>query len=231
VPEEENTSKLELACDRCRRASQVLILRYKCDLQKPSCQNCCKSRRQCEGYARFPIFLNRTTDGVVQRSHLEEAKTVSCQKKPPSEKLSRLARVSPLALLEISTCQSWKIQVIAWFWESHADLSKFDDGGVAATESNSHWLYRTLEVSHPLPVLERTLSALSASRYGRIIGNLDMAVHGQRLYGLALKSMQQAMYDEATMLSDETLMSVRILVLYEVRETPSLGHLDHCVTN
>ena len=50
-----------------------------------------KSGRDCEGYERYPVFLNRTHAGLERRPHLAEAK------------------VAPLD----------EVQIVSWFWENH----------------------------------------------------------------------------------------------------------------
>lgn len=74
-------------CATCRRRKiRVSISPYRsshealcscetqCDLQEPACRKCTQSGRECEGYARYPIFLNRTVEGPQKRRGLEEAK-------------------------------------------------------------------------------------------------------------------------------------------------------------
>ncbi|KAL9059564.1 MAG: hypothetical protein Q9162_001069 [Coniocarpon cinnabarinum] len=46
----------------------------RCDLQRPSCNNCISTSRECEGYERFPIFITKTLDGYQKRKPLEEVK-------------------------------------------------------------------------------------------------------------------------------------------------------------
>jgi hypothetical protein len=210
MPEEEDTS------EPVNTFATELTRSHKCDVRKPSCSNCDKSGRQCEGYARFPIFLNRTMDGTAPRVHLEESKPSKSRNKHDSETLLNPGLTIALSLMGISQCQAWKAQVVAWFWESYATVSRFDDGDRDVPERNSLWLYRAVEVPHPLPVLKQALLALSIVRYGRVTGNVDLTSYGQRLYGIVLRALQQAMYDENSATSDATLASVRVLVLYEV---------------
>lgn len=47
---------------------------YQCDEGRPSCQRCIKSGRECEGYEKAPIFLNRTVQGIEKRKHLDEVR-------------------------------------------------------------------------------------------------------------------------------------------------------------
>lgn len=119
---------------------------------------------------------------------------------------------------EISSYGAWEAGVVAWFWNSYAPTA----AGPETSRNTSVWLYHTVEVSNPSPVLHQSLLALSITRYGSVNGNTAMKKHGQALYGNALRLLQQALYDEMLMLDDETLASVRALVLYEVRSSLSL---------
>ena len=189
-----------------------------CDLERPACGNCAKLGRQCEGYERYPIFLNRTVEGISRRSHLQEAKeapafsTYDDVRLAPDD-VSHGGGFHSNLFREISGHSAWEVRVVAWFWDSYAPTT-------AATEkskSTSVWLYHAVELSNPTPVLHQALLALSITRYGRVHGNLAMRKHGQAIYGNALRLLQQALYNEVLMYDDETLASVRALVLYEVR--------------
>lgn len=172
--------------------------------------------RQCEGYAQFPVFLNRTKEGFARRVHLDEAKSITPRATTTVQKIFQPTHAFSQLAMQISGLQAWETQVVAWFWQSYASSSKFDDSGVESSGGSSVWLYRAVEVAHPIPVLNQALLALSTARYGRVIGNLDITKYGQRVYGIALRLLQEALYDEVSMLNDETLASVRALILYEV---------------
>lgn len=118
----------------------------------------------------------------------------------------------------ISSSGVWEASIVAWFWNAYGHTTAPSD----ASKSTSVWLYRTVELPNPIPVLHQALLALSVTRCGRVHCDEAMMKHGQATYGRALRLLQQALYDEVLMLHDETLASVRALVLYEVRAIRSL---------
>ncbi len=189
-----------------------------CDLERPACGNCAKVGRPCEGYERYPIFLNRTVQGISRRSHLQEVKETPAlstrgyddSSSSDESHVGTFRRSLPRG---ISGSGAWEVRVVAWFWDSYAPTTEAAD----KSKSTSVWLYHAVELANPAPVLHQALLALSITRYGRVHGNYAMRKHGQAIYGNALRLLQQSLYDEVLMLEDETLASVRALVLYEVR--------------
>lgn len=55
-------------CTICRRR------KIGCGQETPHCLNCVQSGQSCEGYGRYPVFINRTLDGLQKRRPLEEAR-------------------------------------------------------------------------------------------------------------------------------------------------------------
>ncbi|KAJ9604067.1 hypothetical protein H2200_011590 [Cladophialophora chaetospira] len=83
------------------------------------------------------------------------------------------------------------------------------------------WIYHALRIAEPIPLLRQALLALSMTRHGRVTGNLELIRRGQRTYGTALRLLRDALYDRVLTWNDETLASVRALVLYEFFESNS----------
>ncbi|KAJ9603256.1 hypothetical protein H2200_012034 [Cladophialophora chaetospira] len=188
-------------------------------------QLCAKAGRTCEGYEHYPIFLIRTPEGPARRSHLSEAKAIP---RPSSlgrdgslpnrnDDVSRGGAENFGLPADITNHGAWEAGVVAWFWNSYTPAAAASD----TSKGTSIWLYHTVEVSNPTPVLHQALLALSITRYGSVNGNIAMKKRGQAIYGNALRLLQQALYDEVLMLHDETLASVRALVLYELFESTS----------
>lgn len=78
-----------------------------------------------------------------------------------------------------------------------------------------------IQLPSPILVLQKALLALSLTRYGRLYLNHDAVVCGQRAYGQALRLVQIALSDVALVWHDETLVSIRALILYELYEATS----------
>lgn len=167
---------------------------------------------------QYPIFLINTLDGRAPRKHLEEAKGFSHSSLEQLDVVSRgkyqgnrLVATGDLPQL-VSAHGVWERQVVSWFWNSYAPSTRL----AGDSDSGSVWLYHAIQISSPIPVLKQSLLALSMTRYGRVKGDFDLTKRGHQIYGNALKLLQEALYDEVLMWNDETLASVRALVLYEV---------------
>jgi hypothetical protein len=113
---------------------------------------------------------------------------------------------------ELSSTEAWYDQIVSWFWE----IFTLSASPGKTSIGTSIWLYHAIGVASPLPVLQQALRALAITHYGRFREFPDLHNHGRILYGRALRSLQQALNDTQLVWSDETLASVRALVLYEV---------------
>ena len=169
--------------------------------------------------------MNKTVSGTIQRVFLEETKTKLSDTETaphhdhtvPSDNnasgTDAHAFLIPLVISAPSNHNMWEMQVMAWFWESYAPATRSSNLDADVT----HWIQYALAIPLPTPPLKQALIALSTTRYGRVSGNPDAVTKGQHMYGKALALLQQALYDEQLMGHDETLASVRAMVLYEVR--------------
>lgn len=172
-------------CTTCRRR------KVRCDLGKPTCENCRKGKRTCEGYERYPVFLNRTAQGYQKRARLEEVKPA------PSSRVVEEDRA------------------IAWFWDEYAPPLPIEQ----AKSGYASWLYYTMSKSVPSPVLRRALVALSLTRLGRVNDDDRIVAEGRVVYAYAVASLRKALNDK--WMDDDVLVTVRAMVLYENMESTS----------
>ena len=181
-----------------------------CDLEKPHCRKCIDSSRQCEGYERYPVFINRGQQGLEKRGRLEEAKSRSRSPVP------ELGAEGASAILAPSSKQINESQLISSFWELYATSS---NGNPRGTELA--WLSHSIHSSPSSVVLKQALLSLAYIRIGRLNSEQTFVVKGQQIYGQALQLMQNALYDPALLQNDETLVAARCMVLYESFESTS----------
>lgn len=98
--------------------------------------------------------------------------------------------------------------MVGWFWTEHAS-------------GHESWLRHAIDIPLPTPALQKSLLALSITRFGRVNQNHDMVLHGQRVYSECLVLVQKALYNPDLMYHDETLASIRAMALYELFEATS----------
>lgn len=208
-------------CLTCRRRKK------KCDLQLPHCQRCMDSGRICEGYSRYPVFLNRTRQGLAKRGPFEEAKrpqetvtwlassTVSFAA-PKTEQQSKIPCNQKTIIdgmpLQPSNAAASEAQLISTFWEHYIPQQSVQTG------CQCPWLQQALGLSDPSPALRLSLKALAMARLGWIHRDDTLVLNGRAFYGQALHEIQKDLYDERTMWQDETLATGNLLALYEFLE-------------
>lgn len=76
-----------------------------CDEAKPACEKCAKSNRRCEGYERYPVFIQQSGAGLLPRKRFEEVK--------PFE----------LAPREVPSSPTWERSIVHWFLTFHASAA------------------------------------------------------------------------------------------------------------
>lgn len=197
-----------------------------CDLQQPFCNACSKSGRACEGYARFPIFLNRTLQGPEKRYGLEEAKIL------PSQSTDRdLSQPQPMAsnieyqrgfvasrrpyddriLVRPHESAAFDQQIISALWERYTP-------SLNSAQSGTHcvWLQNMIDLPSRGVPLHLSLKAFAMTRVGYINKDESMVRHGNLYYGRALNAVQRSLPSEASMLQDELFAAGYVLMVYEV---------------
>lgn len=234
-------------CTTCRRRKirvRILFLSAcilttntnpQCDLQQPFCNTCTKSGRACEGYARFPVFLNRTLQGPEKRYGLEEAKNLSSQStdrdlsQPQSMasnvefQRSFVERRRPYddrILVQPSESAAFDQQIISALWEKYTPSLNSAQRGAHCV-----WLRYIINLSSREIPLHLSLKAFAMTRVGYINKDESMARHGNFYYGHALNAVQRSLPSENSMLQDELFAAGYVLMVYEVAFPPRLPQL------
>lgn len=183
------------SCMRCLHWTQ-------CDLQLPYCQRCLDGGRMCEGYARYPVFLNRTRQGLAKRDRCEEAKrpqetvlwldpsTVSSSTPITTKQRkivgSQQTETNNMAL-QPSNAVACETQLISTFWEHYMPSESVQTG------CQCTWLQLVLSLQNPSHVLRQSLKAVAMARLGWIHQDDTLVLNGRVLYGQALHEVQKAL--------------------------------------
>lgn len=205
-------------CTTCRRR------KIRCAQERPYCSNCTQTGRRCEGYERYPVFINRTAHGIRRRRPLEEAKP-SAGSRPNAVTAvdagtgngfeARPALSGPRLGLCPSTHAIWTAASLGWFWEDYAPTEATLD----RTMRRPLWLFYALNLPNPSVALLQSLLALAVVRQGRSSGNETMLNEGRCIYDRALVVLQSDLCDKQRALHQETLAAARAMALYEVSPT------------
>lgn len=201
----------------------LTVHRIQCDLQLPLCKRCHDNGWTCEGYARYPIFLNRTRQGIAKGKPFEEAKrpqdivswptssTPSLAAPPQQGNIScKPGKGIDGMSLQPSNAAAYEAQLISTFWEHWVPQQSVQTG------CQCPWLQQALNLPDPSPALRLSLKAVAMARLGWIHQDDRLVLSGRVSYGQALQEVQKALYDERTMWKDETLATGNVLAVYEV---------------
>lgn len=97
--------------------------------------------------------------------------------------------------------------------------------GSAGVGPSYSWIEVLPDLRHGDPALQAATTALSTARLGQVHSDMVLKKESLKLYGLGLRRLQDALWDEKRMHNDETLATALILALYEV----AISHVYHYV--
>jgi hypothetical protein len=208
-------------------------------LQRPECSQCIKAGLACAGYERERIFVNQ---GFSTQKRKGLVKTVaqprSRKKSPGTSSLSPsntgwlsespeidptqggmevasfsdgkiLYTFGPLRLATPSSASLFQAQFFSLFCSQWLPIDN------AAVGPSYSWIEVLPDLRHSDPALRAAITALSTARLGQVNSDAVLKKESLKLYGLGLRRLQDALWDEQRMHSDETLASALILALYE----------------
>lgn len=174
---------------------------FECDEARPACMNCKKSNRVCSGYAEGL--------DLVLRDQTKSAKTAVERRQKKSSR-----EHSPSSDVTVSLGESEDSHALCFLVSSYVTVSRDPRTDRGFLELLPHF-FATLKSNTPLSLaLNAVANCFFAAweRRARYLESLNLRV----AYGKALKATRAAISDPADCLSDETLMAVCLLGLYEV---------------
>lgn len=217
-----------------------------CSLERPACNTCIKSSRECGGYQDAPIFIldhrSKTTGSTKsESSSTQEASStlisnlMSLPVKPDvNSKETNLERT-------ITTKEAYKS---LWHLSSppiravyrQQILSEFlcNYPQSASEPKAGSWL--ALLPGHPTytTALEAAILAVCTAKLGRMNNDRSLVHESLKFYIQGLWELQKALWDSNLMYKDETAAACMCLIMYEVIECPDknlkgwTGHMKGC---
>ena len=190
---------------------------------------CSRSGRICEGYARYPVFLNRGLEGPEKRFGLEEAKASRYSEHGTPESSRQQSAINPgvnaadspraiddRMLAQPSHANVFNQQVISSFWEKYVPFSARAQNGTPCA-----WFQQVISLPNPGEALSCSLKAFAMTRLGWIHGDKSLALQGNTFYSRALQVLRKALLSENMIYEDQIFAAGYVLSVYEVRG-PSL---------
>lgn len=195
--------------------------RWQCDLSRPSCGQCNRSERECAGYRdQMQLSFRDETQGVVKKAQLRSDRSKighsqQCKPTGPVEDqvLPRglTASSTPPAFLSIDAVD----QAVAFFFRSHVNeasescsLVYKDLPGLYAAEYNS-----------ALSCVIKAIGLAGLSSYRSAPALMTSAFAH---YSLALGFVGSALRNQALATTDQTLLTIYLLGIYEVQSSTIL---------
>lgn len=221
----------------------------KCDLQRPICFNCIKSKRTCLGYdknVRFiPVRASLTDEKIVVTSSfdtlhqapsetLEESRIL--QNTPSSTDgatgsiIARRHQFSPFSASDLLCGAANRQQLLSVFITTCIPTGA---GGVAdpSKGGSGSWMLQLPQLFMQTPALQTAVSAIAASILGRQHDDRDFVNESLKFYTSGLRELQKSLWNPDLMYNDEILAVCLCLGLYEAMECPGdarQAYYNHC---
>ena len=188
-----------------------------CDEGKPNCANCIKSGLICPGYRMQLDVVLREQNKTAERASLKRQKRALLKREQDSTPNLSVVGVPSLRVLP-STGPLTSLDTAFYFTTSFQDIVAV---GRANCPGYIEFLPFAYSMTAPDSALAFATQALASSFHGAWTGTgseKDAENRKSRtMLGKALLATQQAISDPIKSKSDETLMAVLILRLYDVR--------------
>ena len=192
---------------------------FQCDEARPACGRCLKSKRVCGGYrqARGTQVLRYDAHAVKKKQRSESSSDECCDYPPhvwsPKARIMMGNACDMLDQMPVGVvvpASEWAIR----YWVE-AVLHKFPQcrivyGGILSCVQD---LFSNCSRS---PALHAALSAVSLGMISRKVHEDYLSAKALTSYGMALTGIQKAIESPEEAKSDETLLAILLLSLYEV---------------
>ncbi|KAI1497195.1 hypothetical protein F5X99DRAFT_397868 [Biscogniauxia marginata] len=205
------------ACNTCRQR------RMKCDMRRPSCLKCLKSKRECTGYGRDLIFVNRTPS-----SPATTAPSVLLELRAQQQPKDGLANPRTEADLHYLFSESphnshefrkYAVELLeAMYLPKPSVCSSFN---AETSEGSFSWVYRLTDLVEPSKSLDTSIFAFCLSQLH--VTGTGMASLYQCLdqYNTALKHLHSDLDDSEKRFREETLAAILVLSTCELFVCPA----------
>ncbi|KAE8555689.1 hypothetical protein EYB25_000387 [Talaromyces marneffei] len=204
-------------CKTCRKR------KIACDLQRPVCANCIKSKRTCLGYdkdVRFiPVRASLTDEKLVVTSSFKTPSQNTIKSHEETQTLqktsgltdgisvssgSRRHRFSLFPASDLLCGLANRQQLLSVFVAACIPTGA---GGVIDPSKGwgGPWMLQLPQLFMKTPALQTAVSAIAASILGRQHDDRDFVNESLRFYTSGLRELQKSLWDPHVMFNDEIL--------------------------
>ncbi|KAI1106700.1 hypothetical protein F4804DRAFT_8403 [Jackrogersella minutella] len=205
------------ACNTCRER------RLKCDMRRPFCRKCIKAKRECTGYDRDLIFVNRTpssasttaTSVLAERRASQQPKRTSPN--PTTE--ADLHRLFSESWHNCHMFRQYAVRLLEALYLPKQSVSRL--GLPKASEGSFSWAYRLTDLLEPSKLLDNSLFAFClAQLHVTSTGSVSLYQCIDQ-YNTALRYLYADLDDPERRSREETLASILILSTCELFVCPA----------
>lgn len=191
-----------------------------CDLAKPACMRCVKSKRKCSGYKREATFVYFDADDEKpSATYKPPSKTTAVPSVADVDKVAQViseggksSRAVELVLHQApNSGAAYRDQFMMLFLQAYLpkDNSKGLDYGLS-------WTQYLPGALHTSDALSAALTAVSTAMVGRSFGDDRLVKVSHQLYGTALSNLRKALLNSKNGVTPDTLGATMALSNYEV---------------
>ncbi|KAI1373408.1 hypothetical protein F4677DRAFT_429545 [Hypoxylon crocopeplum] len=205
------------ACNTCKQR------RVKCDMRRPSCLKCIKSKRPCTGYDKDIIFVNRTltTSETTAPSVLSEHRA---QQQPkdirPNPRIE--ADLHYLFVESSHNIYLFRKYVVELLETTYLPKQRISNGLTPeASEGSFSWAYQLADLTGPSKSLDASLFAFCLAQL-HVTGTGNASLY-QCLdhYNTALQHLYADLDDSESRFREETLAAIIVLSTCELFVCPA----------
>jgi hypothetical protein len=207
--------------EECR--TPLTFCYIQCTLERPHCENCIKTKRECLGYDKVRTLIpDDKTRTIVPKIEIFAGIDGLAGKAQTIDHLqgtipTKTAYSSLWSISSPSTRSAYREQILSEILYSYTRTSQSSTASPPVVESWFHLLS-----SHPVftTALEATVLTVCIARLGRINNDAALLHESRKFYIQGLCELQRALSTPDLIYADETAASCMALIAYEVVECP-----------
>ncbi|KAF2817594.1 uncharacterized protein BDZ99DRAFT_19666 [Mytilinidion resinicola] len=214
-------------CKTCRARKKG------CDLQRPQCGQCIRSKVMCGGYNRDLTIIQHNPSIPVPRSRTDLSRRTAAKPRPDQTALHLRAVSSFEPLPQNLGCSAFETKTFELFWTDFLPRDHRCSTQHYGIPAVTQWAKAIEKYSPGCEVLRSAFRAVSTSRIGLTSGNAAMTQQAIELYGRALAQVNRALRDPQQVGRVELVASCKLLAMFEQynsakdRRAPGTNWIKH----
>lgn len=203
-------------CTTCRKR------KIRCGLERPKCNQCLKAKRDCPGYAKPTIFLNKSSHAFDLQSRDAFDAAYLASRYSPNRDQPPFSLSQDLQRQEAERYVTLPASLDATPFVQDAVLADFVNSTLPKSATRQPpliWVTSILESADCPETLSLAGLAIGHGWQGHVRAQADRVMHSRRCYSHSLSLLRKDLMGRPTLFTETTLATMCALVLYEVRLT------------